>query len=572
MSRPRPSVLAQFDPLLSDPPASDSDPEYDSEKENNIPVRDELTMSTFFNRTYKRDHAMPAPLTRRLVDVGDVTIHDASSDEENSESGTDMQTPKRRPELKPQSRTPRTPLAELPLERDLSPLPRKKVVKRELALKSATTSVDTDKPSSSSSLSFLIDAVNLAGTSFARSHTASSNAGSTCHPPEIRIQSSGFASSLIQETAPPFDLAASTITQPRVSDSSFLAPPFTRPATSPAGHERARESLDLDASFNLSASETSFDLLNDRMSFLDEKSFNMSFGIVDDDVSEPSQTFKSLVTSGPTSPSADLDDEVEDKDVTPTQEKLELVLKPKGSPSSPLSEMKDDQASPAPLVLEDQTEANLVTVAATQSLATPAVHRAAATTVPALRIVKRTKRLERPASSAISGKASTQSASATVGNNLEKSPASSDSESSVRPPRITSGEQSPLSPVFKAVRCHGGPMRIPISEAPAAVAKSLAPRATNATGPRRIPIQSQRQESAPATKANIKPARPAPAAGKANLSAVPRPVSAMSSGPSTSRLPAPSGIARRKPTNPSTTTAGHGAPSRVLPRRYGYGQ
>jgi len=263
MNRPRHSVLAQFDPLLSDDPVEDSDNEYDSEKENASP--DQFAI---FNRNHKRDHAIPA-LSRRLVDVGDVTIQDASIDEEDeSENNYELQTPKRRPDPKLHSRTvtPRTPLAEISLDRELSPLPRKMFVKREFPLKQSPEAGKL--PSSSSSLSSLIDAVNLAGTSFARSHLTV--------PPEIKIQSSepSLGSSLIQETPPPFDMAAS-IAIPR-SDTSFLIPPVLRTSPPSVTQERSRYSLDLDASFNLQASETSFDLLNDKISFLDDKSISFS--------------------------------------------------------------------------------------------------------------------------------------------------------------------------------------------------------------------------------------------------------------------------------------------------------
>jgi hypothetical protein len=212
--------------------------------------------------------------------------------------------------------------------------------------------------------------------------------------------------------------------------------------------------------------------------------------------------------------------------------------------------------APAPAVSDGQSNAT-----------TPVIHRAATTTVPALRIVKRMKRYERPTSGP-SGKSGIQSASAAVSGStsLEKSP-TSDSESAVKPAYVTSAKQSLSSPVFKPIRCPGGPMRIPISESSAAIVKSAAPRATSGTGPRRVPIEVPRQEPVPATK----PVRPLPA-GRTNLSAVPRPVSAMSSGPAVSRLPAPSGIARRKPTNSSTTTVGLGAggtSARSVPRRYG---
>ncbi|KAI6125093.1 hypothetical protein EDD16DRAFT_1826633 [Pisolithus croceorrhizus] len=100
MNHPRYSVLSLFDPLATPTKEADSDRDVatpdsaaGSDKENAVPHysgpynskygdSDELTMTAFFNRTYKTQpsHFSSVPLRKRLIDVGDatVTIEDAS--------------------------------------------------------------------------------------------------------------------------------------------------------------------------------------------------------------------------------------------------------------------------------------------------------------------------------------------------------------------------------------------------------------------------------------------------------------------------------------------------------------
>jgi hypothetical protein len=114
MNRPRHSVLALFDPLASPAtPARDSD----SDKENSTPL------SAFLARPNSHQPSTPVALPRkRLVDVGDATLGDASildllteEREPDSTSVPCLETPV--PPFQP-----RTPLAELPL-RDVDPTP-----------------------------------------------------------------------------------------------------------------------------------------------------------------------------------------------------------------------------------------------------------------------------------------------------------------------------------------------------------------------------------------------------------------------------------------------------------------
>lgn len=90
MSHPRYSLLNLFDPLNATPRSEVTTPDSlsGSDKENAEPSyesyyeSDRLTMTAFFNRTYKTQskHYSPVVLRTRLVDVGDMTIMDETAD------------------------------------------------------------------------------------------------------------------------------------------------------------------------------------------------------------------------------------------------------------------------------------------------------------------------------------------------------------------------------------------------------------------------------------------------------------------------------------------------------------
>ncbi|KAF5352781.1 hypothetical protein D9756_006040 [Leucocoprinus leucothites] len=86
-NRPRPSLINLFDPLVNSSTNSEipSTPQrhdvIDADKENvntNSPFNN-LTMTMFVNKISKpSSHPQPMPLRRRLVDIGDMTLEDAS--------------------------------------------------------------------------------------------------------------------------------------------------------------------------------------------------------------------------------------------------------------------------------------------------------------------------------------------------------------------------------------------------------------------------------------------------------------------------------------------------------------
>jgi len=219
---PRNSILHLFDPLASPP--------HDSDKENS------------------NSSIIPLNFTRRLVDVGDVTVQEDTSL--------------------------RIPLADILLELDATPVARSKSYKH------------SPPPSSlpRSAILSVITEVNSLGTSFAspspRSRLLSLPPDTTLQEeslsipaPHIIISSADPLSSsvatlnldpptgtLITDTARPFDN-----TPPEDSHLPRLRPCL--PSTS--SRDPNRHSIDLYSSFQLQlqSEETSFDLLNDRISF-----------------------------------------------------------------------------------------------------------------------------------------------------------------------------------------------------------------------------------------------------------------------------------------------------------------
>jgi hypothetical protein len=158
MNRPRDSVLTLFDPLKTPAPESTSARARnvvtpDSDKENSSPASNlnfkELTMTTFFSRTYGKKNRAPLPpvrLRKRLVDVGDVTVDEEvtviergnerivvclNEDREDSFQNDENDVPLHSEPTTPIPPTPRTPLADIALEHNPVNVARRKVYRRE---------------------------------------------------------------------------------------------------------------------------------------------------------------------------------------------------------------------------------------------------------------------------------------------------------------------------------------------------------------------------------------------------------------------------------------------------------
>ncbi|KAE9400522.1 hypothetical protein BT96DRAFT_641266 [Gymnopus androsaceus JB14] len=563
MNRPRPSILAQFDPLLSESEpeyVSDSGEEFDPEKENKAPELNELSMTAFFSRTYKRDYAQPAALTKRLVDIGDVTIVETVEEEENDENDENggsenalfsLETPKRSGQ---NASAMRTPLAEItPVPEPLpkhSPSP----LQRQRKFHDSPTQLRSTKPDSVSFLTSLVESVNLAGKNFGHVERAA---------PRITVESSLMA------TPAPFSLQASTSSQRErdevTSNSpSLLAPPL--PVTSSSNN---RLSLDLHSSFNLQLqSETSFDLLNDRISFFDAEG-GMFLNALDEDEDGGAESSRDdTLGKSPT---------ISD-DATPTPEDVQQEHR-----DSVIAKFED-------LSLSSESEPSLESSALVfgplinqpTSMVTPALHRTSVSTVPALRVVKRTKRyeLDERASSATTTANSAPKRKPSPPLSSDREPSSAKSYSTKTSCRPDGPTRAVAVPVAAAVAestakarplpkiGSNGPRRVLVSDtaiAKSSTGKPATAASTTAPGRPKVPLPSS--ASTPMTTLNNN--------GVKSLAAIPRPGGASGTGipPPPSKLQAPSGIARfgrKASAPPSVPSADSGSrmPVRGLARRF----
>ncbi|KAI6042494.1 hypothetical protein EDC04DRAFT_959618 [Pisolithus marmoratus] len=344
MNHPRHSVLSLFDPLTTPKKEADSDRDVatpdsasGSDKENSVPHysspcsskhgdSDELTMTAFFNRTYKTQpsHLPPVPFQKRLIDVGDATVMMEDASEvlstlaisegsapdlgEGPSSGRDtpfddyatpvssphsemeqMQTP--RPARFPSQFRP--PLADIAV--DATPVPRSKKCGPSAANRSPPNTVvrvSNFRPSANigqSPLSSAISAMSQCGEEV--SSTAASGEDGVIivvSEPSENNQTSNLIAAYPLLTKAHLSEATlpHSVTKPLLEstaeDPAFLSvEPRPRPrpgATSNLGTNNVRCSIDLQSSFNwqLQCPDASFDLLNDRISFFGGDSFMLS--------------------------------------------------------------------------------------------------------------------------------------------------------------------------------------------------------------------------------------------------------------------------------------------------------
>lgn len=317
--RPRASILSLFDPLSHSPT---------SDKENNV---DE---TSFF---HPPGFPKPSPvaqhtLRRRLIDIGDMTIdepdlrhllemedeleelnkHITEDDDGETLTWRDMAkaaTPKwsgrhatsfTTPKASP---TPRTPLAEISFKDETTPMARKKSYKRQIIsgpskLAQVDVTPERSTPVSSPPLNTSSDETSLLPVS----------------PPSIQIsgvdieiqskddhtttsQSAALGSSictlnlptptdnLLADTSLPLSVSSlsQSLSQSSLSPSTVMSLPHAQPRLRPDSHSKGstdnRMSIDLQSSFqlHLNSSDTSFDLLNEKVSFFSSKNGADSF-------------------------------------------------------------------------------------------------------------------------------------------------------------------------------------------------------------------------------------------------------------------------------------------------------
>ncbi|KAI0359787.1 hypothetical protein OH77DRAFT_1517397 [Trametes cingulata] len=297
MAKPRNSVLFLFDPLQQEPstPCRDSSsPELGaSDKENELPPGD---VTVFFSRTYgvhkQQGDEVQRPRTPnfkgKLIDIGDTPVqdrlwddagHDGSdADEEQSEGEAENASV-----LSPASRT---PLADLDVEE--TPRPQREDSRRPLkALSFATSSVTTSPPHKESPLRALLAAPQgsplaevINSINFSALNVSENNTPTIEHAPALHEENveggrppSPFPEITVcaPETPVMPDFEPKQHEEPAVASAmngSTLRPPSTLTQLSP--DDPRRTSVDLYSSFHLQmqSAEMSFDLLNDKISFL----------------------------------------------------------------------------------------------------------------------------------------------------------------------------------------------------------------------------------------------------------------------------------------------------------------
>ena len=309
--RPRPSILSLFDPLS-----------LSSNKENEF-----VGESSFFHTSdtcNEPQHRVHIP-TRRLIDVGDMTIdapdmHDLLVDQDDLEheinqsvaeeeddnetltfrdmakaatpkwSGrhvTSFATPKSSP-------TPRTPLVEISLKDEVTPVARKKPFRRPIQAESKISRVEFDATLADTHRITSPELSEISERTAIRNVSTPSIEISTDEvTPEGKSSIEGLGSSVCTLNLPtPTDTLIADTSIPHVvsppsphTSPNTLLPPPTHTRLRPTSNSRAsprapsRYSVDLQSSFqlHLSSSESTFDLLNEKISFFSSKDDNDSF-------------------------------------------------------------------------------------------------------------------------------------------------------------------------------------------------------------------------------------------------------------------------------------------------------
>lgn len=294
--KPRESLLSLFDPLANPqtPERNTSSPDSSSDKENDGPGQ----VTVFFNRVYtKPPHAIVPTSKGKLIDFGDISMSDTDEDRSIDYDTSENQSSNADTEMKdvfsesdqPALREKRQPLADIklePAERLATFMETEETTwngDEENASLQTVTAAPAGDP-----LADVINSINLSAMTISDD---SDSSGETATPGGDMLPE--FSVSLPEvEVAPP------TPTEPR-SPISSLTPSagvipnlMTTPNTSmtfrpnhltTSSADPRRTSVDLQSSFRLQlgSPDMSFDLLNDKISFLgQEGSF---WGLGDDD-------------------------------------------------------------------------------------------------------------------------------------------------------------------------------------------------------------------------------------------------------------------------------------------------
>ncbi|KAF9056558.1 hypothetical protein BJ165DRAFT_535247 [Panaeolus papilionaceus] len=320
-SRPRHSLLSLFDPLSDD----------DTDKENT-----NAGEASFFQRHIKSPEVIRTAFKSRLIDIGDMTTHEPEAnmltDEEELENELNIDThyeddndtltflemakaatPKWSAKRASTITTPRSspsvrpPLSEIHLTEGTTPIMRKRPFNRQLGTPASQLrqfelpvrqqgSHSAGLPSTPTTFSHPPSIVISPEESTSDAPLPGNMLGSSvCTldlPATSDILLTDTPAPVLISPPSPHASANGSLSLPSPSESR-LRPNFL----SSSSHHKNRASVDLQASFNLQlgSSESSFDLLNDKVSFLSTNDGLESFlNNLEDDPSFGDNDFKSL--------------------------------------------------------------------------------------------------------------------------------------------------------------------------------------------------------------------------------------------------------------------------------------
>ncbi|TFK77285.1 hypothetical protein BDN72DRAFT_891040 [Pluteus cervinus] len=513
----------------------------DSDKENSNPGPSNDLTTLFFPRAYKTPPQPPA-FKRRLIDVGDATVDDISlladfsaEDEEQQEDEDDEnatltfremaiscspKSPEQRDAALYAERMLRTPFAELILEDDVTPVPKGKTYLRHFspaapfpAFPAFTTPQGEDAQGHSQTTISSPPGLDMDGS----------------EAPEIRISpaedlvsplcslkletihedvNSQASSSLNLED--PVDFSSSGLTSYRG---------HLRPARTNAGAHANRCSADLYSSFfaQMQSSDSSFDLLNDKISFLsqesgmesmleamEEESFDLQI-----ETAKMANTLREVVAdSAPTSLGKSLDQDNGSDFVTSYIEQSRPVFAERQTAIHEIAVPEEgDLISISPTTPAPSTHSRTV-VQKRLSSATPQSGRdgpalAPPPPVPALRIVKR-QNLPTQASRPVGRETARAEPAQSSMKPASRRPSNAMAEATKRPARIVTPPTSASGSSANAAT-GSGPRRVLVTEddkpivAMSDIRTRPSSRVASSNAPKRLPIPGN-PEPAPIPK------------------------------------------------------------------------
>lgn len=303
--KPRESIISLFDPLggPDTPPRNTNSPDsLASDKENDGPGNPPGQLTVFFNRVYKGLPPSVAKLPKgKLIDFGDASFESCEDGdmldkrEEDAIEGVEVGR-------SPLSR--RIPLADIELERIPPPqtpqtIPEhsaERSAEERKALQSMDAILSPFAPLTTapciSPFADVINSINLSAMTIGEAPQPPSNAGDldcpniTICPPDAEVEMA-LSSPRVQTIADlPADnvfLSPSAQTSTPAVASAFNASRRTHTLSHTSPSDPRRASVDLQSSFNLhmQSMDMSFDLLNDKISFLNSSSSSQTLADAD---------------------------------------------------------------------------------------------------------------------------------------------------------------------------------------------------------------------------------------------------------------------------------------------------